>query len=145
MIFDMLFLLATVAFGWGLSLATYRMFALRNNWPMGVWQRDYPILPVLIGVICFVVAFLFAAARGSEFGGWIILVLGLLFALVWTSVLRVASQLSLLLAPVAAGLLVMSWVSARNAYEMEVTASRFQPSIQEVPAEQLPVQKSTRK
>ena len=35
---DVGFVLAVVAFGWGLSLATYRVFARPRGWPMGVWQ-----------------------------------------------------------------------------------------------------------
>ena len=33
---DVGFLLAVGAFGWGLSLASYRGLAVRRGWPMGV-------------------------------------------------------------------------------------------------------------
>mgnify|MGYP001255513025 CR=1 FL=1 len=107
---DLLFVLATAAFGWGLSLATYRMVAKRRGWPMGHLHAERPAIPVLLGILSLVAAFLFAAAR-SEFGGWAILVLGLIFAAVWTGVFRVASQTSLLLAPLAALLLALGWFS----------------------------------
>ena len=35
---DTMFWLATAAFAWGLSLASYRWFAVHNGWPMGEWQ-----------------------------------------------------------------------------------------------------------
>ena len=109
MIIDPLFLLASAAFGWGLSLATYRLFAIRNGWPMGEVQSDTPVIAVLLGLFAIIAAFLFAAARGTDYGGWAILVMGLLLALFWTGFLRVASQLSLFLAPVAAILLLLGW------------------------------------
>lgn len=109
MIIDTLFLLASAAFGWGLSLATYRLFAIRNGWPMGEVQSDTPVIAVLLGLFAIIAAFLFAAARGTDYGGWAILVMGLLLALFWTGFLRVASQLSLFLAPVAAILLLLGW------------------------------------
>jgi hypothetical protein len=107
---DLLFFLATAAFGWGLSLATYRMIALRRGWPMGHLHTERPAIPVLLGILSLVVAFLFAAAR-TEFGGWAILMFGLVFALFWTGVFRVGSQTSLLLAPIAAMLLALGWFS----------------------------------
>lgn len=109
MIIDTLFLLASAAFGWGLSLATYRLFAIRNGWPMGEVQSDAPVIAVLLGLFAIIAAFLFAAARGTDYGGWAILVMGLLLALFWTGFLRVASQLSLFLAPIAAILLLLGW------------------------------------
>lgn len=109
MIIDTLFLLASAAFGWGLSLATYRLFAVRNGWPMGEVQSDAPVIAVLLGLFAIIAAFLFAAARGTDYGGWAILVMGLLLALFWTGFLRVASQLSLFLAPIAAILLLLGW------------------------------------
>jgi hypothetical protein len=110
---DIMFLLATAAFGWGLSLATYRFFALRRGWPMGKVQAEAPAVPILIGLFGVVIAFLFAAARGAEYGGWWILVFGLLWAIFWTSLLRVASQVALFLAPAATFLLIFSWASGR--------------------------------
>lgn len=47
---DNLFLLAVAALGWGLSLATYRLFARSRGWPMGALQADLPFVPVLIGL-----------------------------------------------------------------------------------------------
>jgi hypothetical protein len=54
---------------------------------------------------------MFAAARGPEDGGWIILLFGVLLAVFWTGFLRVGSQISLFLAPVALGLLLLAWFS----------------------------------
>jgi hypothetical protein len=45
---DNLFLLAVASLGWGLSLATYRLFARSNGWPMGALHADLPVVPVLI-------------------------------------------------------------------------------------------------
>ena len=42
---DLPFVFAVLALGWGLSLATYRMFASRYEWPMGKWHADRPGLP----------------------------------------------------------------------------------------------------
>ena len=71
--FDNLFLLAIAAFGWGLCLLTYRLFARKNKWPMGALQSDLPAVPILLGLFALVAAILFAAARGFEYGGWLIL------------------------------------------------------------------------
>jgi len=112
---DLPFFLAVAAFGWGLSLATYRMFAERYQWPMGAWHRNRPALPVLLGLVAFVCAALFAWARGlsnvpgAAWAGLSIVLFGLVLAIVWTGFLRVASQLSLFLAPVAAILLLLGW------------------------------------
>jgi hypothetical protein len=108
-----LFFLATAAFGWGLSLATYRMVASRNGWPLGDPQANHPLFVALVGVVTLIIAFLYATHghNGPVTTGWIILGLGLLFALFWTGFLRVASQTALLLAPLAAFLLVLGWAS----------------------------------
>jgi hypothetical protein len=108
-----LFFLATATFGWGLSLATYRMVAVRYNWPMGEPQAHYPLVVTLVGLIALIVAFLFATHghSGPVTTGWAILGLGMLFALFWTGFLRVASQTALFLAPLAAFLLVLGWAS----------------------------------
>ena len=108
---DALFLLAAGAFGWGLSLATYRMFAIRNGWPMGAIHADLPAVPAILGLLCLVVGLLFAAARGPELGGWIIVLFGLLLATFWTGFLRVGSQISLFLAPIATALLLLGWLT----------------------------------
>lgn len=113
---DNLFLLAIAAFGWGLSLCTYRLFARRNHWPMGALQADLPIVPILLGLGALMAGLLFAAARGPEFGGWIIVGCGLLLALFWTGFLRVGSQISIFLAPIAAALLLIGWLAAPLGY-----------------------------
>lgn len=110
MVIDTLFLLASAAFGFGLSLATYRLFAGRNGWPMGEVQSNAPALAVLIGLLGVIAGFGFAASRGTEYGGWGILLVGLVLALFWTGFLRVASQISLFLAPVATVMLVLGWL-----------------------------------
>jgi len=107
---DAYFLLATCALGLGLSLATYRLVARRYGWPMGALHAEAPVVPILIGLACLLVGFLFAAARGTDFGGWHIIGVGLLLAVSWTAVLRVGSQISLLLAPVAAAALVLGFL-----------------------------------
>lgn len=108
---DERFLLAVAAVGWGLSLSTYRMFARRNGWPMGSLQSDLPAVPVILGLASFLAGLLFAAALGPDNGGWIILLFGLLLAIFWTGFLRVGSQVSLFLAPLAMALLLIAWFS----------------------------------
>jgi len=110
---DVGFVLAVVAFGWGLSLATYRAFATRCGWPMGAWQVDWPALPITLGLLCTLLAGLYAAARG--YGGhtisaWAIPVFGLAWAVFWTGFLRVGAQSALLLGPPAAVLLLLRWL-----------------------------------
>lgn len=112
MIFDVLFYAAAGAFGWGLSLATYRLFALHYGWPMGEVHVKTPALTVLLGLACLLVAFVFALRNRGEMGGWSILLSGVFLAALWTGVLRVASQWSLFLAPAAASLIVLGWVLA---------------------------------
>jgi hypothetical protein len=113
---DNLFLLAIGAFGWGLSLATYRLFARRNGWPMGSLQADLPAIPILLGLAALLAAIAFAAARGVEYGGWVIVVCGLLFAVFWTGFLRVGSQISLFLAPWAGFILLLGWLAEPLGY-----------------------------
>ncbi len=108
---DNLFLLAVAAVGWGLSLATYRLFARSRSWPMGALQTDLPFIPVLIGLAGLFAGLLFATARGADDGGWMIIVLGLLFAALWTGFLRVGSQVALFLAPIATFLLLLGWLA----------------------------------
>ncbi|MEO0729788.1 MAG: hypothetical protein AAFY64_05345, partial [Pseudomonadota bacterium] len=67
---DPLFILAATAIGLGLSLATYRIFAVQNEWPMGELHAEKPVVPILLGVFAMIIGLLFAAARGPEFGGW---------------------------------------------------------------------------
>ncbi len=123
---DLPFFFAVLAMGWGLSLATYRMFATRYNWPMGQWHANRPGLPILIGLVALVFSMLFAAARGLDgtiVGGWAIVALGLLLAVLWTTILRVASQFSLLLAPAACALLLVSWLGGPSALEYRTVRS----------------------
>ena len=109
---DAFFMLSAACLGWGLSLATYRMVAIRNNWPMGQLHTDAPLLPILIGLVVVIIGVMAAWARGLEFGGLVIIVLGLLLAVFWTGFLRVGSQVSLFLAPAAAGMLVLGLFGA---------------------------------
>jgi uncharacterized membrane protein len=108
---DNLFLLAVASLGWGLSLATYRLFARSRSWPMGTLQADLPFVPVLIGLVGLFAALLFATARGADDGGWVIIALGLVFASLWTGFLRVGSQISLFLTPIATFLLLLGWLA----------------------------------
>jgi len=109
--FDNMFLLAVAALGWGLSLATYSLFARRHGWPMGALQIDFPAVPAVIGFFAIVIALSFAYARGVEAGGWVIVLFGILLAVFWTGFLRVGSQISLILAPLASVLLIAGWLS----------------------------------
>jgi hypothetical protein len=116
LVMDNLFLLAVAAMGWGLSLATYRLFARSKGWPMGALQADLPIVPVLIGLIGLIAGLLFATARGTEDGGWFIIAFGILLALLWTGFLRVGAQIALFLAPIATFLLLLGWLSVPLGY-----------------------------
>jgi hypothetical protein len=111
---DLGFVLAVVAIGWGLSLATYRLFAEQHGWPMGSWHRDRPGLPIMVGLLSILLATLFALARA--YGGYAlsaaaIPVFGVAWAIFWTGFLRVGAQSALLLAPAAAVLLLIRWLS----------------------------------
>ena len=124
---DNLFLLAVAALGWGLSLATYRLFARSNGWPMGALQADLPIIPVLIGIVGLIAGLLFATARGADDGGWYIIAFGLILALVWTGFFRVGSQVSLFLVPIVTFLLLLGWLSVPLGYDERKWATE-QPS-----------------
>jgi hypothetical protein len=109
-VFDLGFLLAVGALGWGLSLATYRAFAAIHDWPMGRWQADRPHLPIVIGVVCVLAGALVAFARissGDTGIGVMILLFGLAWAVFWTGFLHTGAQSALLLAPVAALILLV--------------------------------------
>ena len=108
---DNLFLLAVAAIGFGLSLATYRLFAKSNGWPMGALQADLPVVPVLIGIFGLVAGLLFASARGVDDGGWYIIAFGLILAAVWIGFVRVGSQISLFLVPAVTFLLLLGWLA----------------------------------
>jgi hypothetical protein len=110
---DFGFLLAVVAFGWGLSLASYRLFATQHRWPMGAWQAEWPALTTTLGILCMLVAVLFAVARA--YGGYVlsagsIPLFGVAWAVFWTGFLRVGAQSALLLAPAAALVLLWRWI-----------------------------------
>ena len=133
--FDNLFYLAAMSFGFGLSLATYRLFAMRNSWPMGAFHADLPAVPIMIGLLSIVVGTLFAASR-FDAGGWLLLGLGLVIAMLWTTLLRVGSQLSLFLAPLAAGLLLLGWLGSLFGYDraaniIENPKDMFKPRVEQ--------------
>ncbi len=120
---DPMFVLATAAFALGLSLATYRWFAVHNGWPMGEWQAHRPGLPIAIGLFCVLLALLFAMARGGA-TMLIVPLLGVLCALTWTSLFRVGAQSALLLAPLAlVGLLAM-WYAAASSVRVDFEPDR---------------------
>jgi hypothetical protein len=113
-IVDLGFILAVVAFGSGLSLATYRAFAGWFGWPMGAWQKERPALPILVGLASLLLAAAYAFSRG--YGGYVlsasaIPVFGVAWAAFWTGFLRVGAQSALLLAPLAAALLIVRWIT----------------------------------
>ena len=114
---DLPALLAIAALGWGLSLTTYRYIARRNGWPMGVLHTDLPAVPTILGLSAIFVALAFAVSRGTPEDGWIIVLFGVLLAFFWTGFLRVGSQLTLFLAPIATGLLLMIWLTLGPAIE----------------------------
>lgn len=124
MMVNNLVLLAIAALGWGLSLATYRVFARRYGWPMGALQADLPAIPVVIGLFSFLCGLGFAVFLGADLGGWIIIGSGLLLAIFWTGFLRVGSQIALFLAPAAAFLLVIGWFSIPLGFGIEGWASK---------------------
>lgn len=106
-----LILLAIAAMGWGLSLFTYRFFARRNDWPMGSAHANAPAIPTIVGGAAVISAIVFAASLGAAEGGWLIVALGSLLALLWTGIARVGSQVSLFLAPLAMGFLLFGWLA----------------------------------
>lgn len=105
---DHLFLLAVGAIGWGLSLATYRLIAERNGWPLGAVQAGAPAVPVAIGLIALSVGVAFAASRGPTHGGLVIVLFGVALSVFWSGFLRVGAQSALLLAPLAAIVLLIA-------------------------------------
>jgi hypothetical protein len=126
---DHLFLFATAAFAWGVSLATYRWFAVLHGWPMGEWQAHRPMAPIAVGLFAVLMAMLFALARG---GATVVTLpfLGILCALAWISLTRVGAQASLLLAPAAVVGLVISWIFAAATVEFEGTRTELPSTAQ---------------
>jgi hypothetical protein len=114
---DLPALLAIVALGWGLSLCTYRYVARRNGWPMGAMHADLPAVPAVIGLFAIFIAVMFASWRGAPEGGWVILLFGCLLAFFWTGFLRVGSQVTIFLAPIATALLIMVWLALGPSFE----------------------------
>lgn len=110
---DPMFIVATLAFAWGLSLATYRLFAVYNGWPMGEWQAHRPGLPIAIGLFAVLFAMLFALARGGT-TVLIVPLFGVLCALAWTALTRIGAQSALLLAPLAVMALLLMWIAAAS-------------------------------
>ena len=109
MTYNPLFLLAMATLGWGFSLAIYRPVARHFGWPMGVMQVRHPLPVTVLGIAALVLTFLFIMMDPPQ--RWPVLPLGLLFSLFWLGFLRVASQTSLFLAPIAALLLGIVWAS----------------------------------
>lgn len=108
---DFMFVFGAAAFAFGLSLATYRWFAVLNGWPMGEWQAHRPGLPIAIGLFCVLFAMLFALARGGS-TVLIIPLLGVLCALAWTAITRIGAQSALVFAPAAVVGLLSFWLIA---------------------------------
>lgn len=119
-----LFLFATGAFGWGLSLATYRYFAKRNGWPMGALHVDLPAVPIMIGALAVAVSLIYAVSVGTGGGGVFMILFGVALAVFWTGFLRVGSQTSLILAPIAAVLLLVSLASGMGQSYVTFTDER---------------------
>jgi hypothetical protein len=110
---DLAFYTSIATFGFGLSLATYRLFASRYEWPMGEWHAQRPALPILIGLVAMILAGLYAMNRayiGQFTDALSIPAFGFAWAIFWTGLLRVGSQVSLFLAPAAASLLFIAWI-----------------------------------
>lgn len=124
---DLPFYFAIGAIGWGLSLATYRLFALHYQWPMGEWHEQRPALPILIGLIALGLGGFYAFLRGMNDGAvysaWAMAAFGLALAIFWTAFLRVGSQISLFLAPAAAALLYVVWAFGSSALEYHTVRS----------------------
>lgn len=110
MTIDPLFLGAVGAFGWGASLAGYRLVATRVGWPMGTVQARAPALTIGLGVVCMIAAGFDCLDRIDQPGVATLAVLGSLFAVFWIGFMRVASQVSLFLAPAATLLLILDWI-----------------------------------
>lgn len=122
---DPLFWLATAAFAWGLSLASYRWFAVHNGWPMGEWQARRPGLPIAIGLMSMLLAVLFAVARGGA-TVFVLPLFGFVCGLGWTAVTRVGAQSALLLAPISVIALLVVWTMLASHVPPEGPSPRSQ-------------------
>ena len=132
---DLPFYLAVAAIGFGLSLMTYRLFAHHYEWPMGAWHESHPSLPIIIGLVSLLIGSLFAAARwvdGGYYASAAIGVFGIALAILWTSFLRVGSQISLILAPVCAGLLFVAWNFGTSALQYHTVRSEIRELRQQI-------------
>ena len=65
---DLGFVLAVVAFGWGLSLATYRAVRQAVRLAMGSWQQRPSGLPIIVGVLTHPAGARFFAWRAAMAG-----------------------------------------------------------------------------
>jgi hypothetical protein len=74
------------------------------------------VVPIAIGILALLAGLMFAAARGAAYGGLVIVVCGIGLAVFWIGFLRVASQISLFLAPISAVLLVFGWLAVPLGY-----------------------------
>ena len=119
---DVLFVTASLSLGFGASLATYRFFAWRNDWPMGELHAKRPFIPVMLGGFAIVISLLFASERqyeaarvlGSHYDGLWIVFSGTAWAFLLIGIMRVGAQISLFLAPLATLILIVAWVLART-------------------------------
>lgn len=123
---DPMFWLATAAFAWGLSLASYRWFATYNGWPMGEWQAHRPGLPIAIGLLAMIFSVFFAIARGGE-TLLILPLFGVVCAFAWTALLRVGAQSALLLAPISVIALLAIWTTEASRLAYPVAGQSQQP------------------
>jgi hypothetical protein len=124
-----MFIVATLAFAWGLSLASYRWFAVHNGWPMGEWQAHRPGLPIAIGLFAVLFAMLFAFARGDS-TALIVPLFGVLCALAWTALTRIGAQSALLLAPLAVLALLFLWITAAGQFDVRADRPALERSFQ---------------
>lgn len=113
---DLSFLLAVGAIGWGLALVGYRPLARAAGWPLGFAQSAVPTLTFLVGVLCAGVGSFYGLSLGLQHGGLVILIFGLGLAVFWNGFLRVGAQSALLLAPLAAGALMLASLLSNLGY-----------------------------
>jgi hypothetical protein len=108
-VFDLGFVLAVGALGWGLSLASYRLLAERCGWPLGRWQAERHALTFAIGLACIglgVHAAFLRLLAGDAWAGILMVLFGIAWAVFWTGFLHAGAQSALLLAPAAALILL---------------------------------------